>query len=201
MNIFVLDTSPVLAAQYQCDKHVVKMIVESAQMLSTAHRLLDGEMSIVKKPVKTNFTFNDHEYSTVDHYRKVKKWKLKDPEKDSTLYAVAHPGHPSTKWTMESLNNYIWHYEHFVALCNEYTHRYGKVHATDTKLRFVLDQAPTNIQDGELTPFKLAMQSNPECMDPSDPVTSYRKFYQTKQGRFKMVWTNRNRPDWFVVNT
>jgi len=36
MNIFVLDTDPVRAAQMQCDKHVVKMIVESAQMLCNA---------------------------------------------------------------------------------------------------------------------------------------------------------------------
>ena len=42
MNIFVLDMNPKTAAQLQCDKHVVKMIVESAQMLSTAHRMLDG---------------------------------------------------------------------------------------------------------------------------------------------------------------
>ena len=34
MNIFILDTSPVEAAQMQCDKHVVKMVLESAQMLS-----------------------------------------------------------------------------------------------------------------------------------------------------------------------
>jgi len=33
MNIFVLDNNPVTAAQMACDKHVVKMILESAQML------------------------------------------------------------------------------------------------------------------------------------------------------------------------
>ncbi len=33
MNIFVLDENPVIAANYACDKHVVKMILESAQML------------------------------------------------------------------------------------------------------------------------------------------------------------------------
>lgn len=38
MNIFVLDDDPVLAAQYQCDKHVVKMTLETAQLLSTAYR-------------------------------------------------------------------------------------------------------------------------------------------------------------------
>jgi hypothetical protein len=39
MNIFVLDRSPALAAQMQCDKHVVKMVLESAQMLSTVARI------------------------------------------------------------------------------------------------------------------------------------------------------------------
>ena len=43
MNIFYLDSNPIVAAQMMCDKHVVKMILESAQMLSTAHRVLDGD--------------------------------------------------------------------------------------------------------------------------------------------------------------
>jgi len=43
MNIFYLDKCPVNAATMQCDKHVVKMILETAQLLSTAHRVLDGD--------------------------------------------------------------------------------------------------------------------------------------------------------------
>ena len=42
MNIFILDKDPMKAAMMLCDRHVPKMIVESAQMLSTVHRLLDG---------------------------------------------------------------------------------------------------------------------------------------------------------------
>ena len=42
MNIFVLDLDPKQAAIYHGDKHVVKMILETAQMLSTAHRLADN---------------------------------------------------------------------------------------------------------------------------------------------------------------
>ena len=42
MNVFVLDKDPVKAVVQQCDKHIVKMILESAQMLSTSHRMLDG---------------------------------------------------------------------------------------------------------------------------------------------------------------
>lgn len=43
MNIFYVHTNPVYAAQHLCDSHVVKMILESCQMLSTAHRVLDGD--------------------------------------------------------------------------------------------------------------------------------------------------------------
>ena len=39
MNIFYLDEDPKLAAIYQYNKHVVKMILESAQMLCTAHHV------------------------------------------------------------------------------------------------------------------------------------------------------------------
>lgn len=38
MNIFILNTNPQQAAQDHCDQHVIKMILESAQMLSTAVR-------------------------------------------------------------------------------------------------------------------------------------------------------------------
>ena len=40
MNIFVLDENPITAAQMHCDKHVVKMVLEYAQILSTAHRVV-----------------------------------------------------------------------------------------------------------------------------------------------------------------
>lgn len=40
MNIFFLDFNAAIAAKYHCDKHVVKMILETAQLLYTAHRML-----------------------------------------------------------------------------------------------------------------------------------------------------------------
>ena len=43
MNIFYLDKDPRLCAQYHTDKHVVKMILESAQLLCTAVNTLAGE--------------------------------------------------------------------------------------------------------------------------------------------------------------
>jgi hypothetical protein len=189
MNIFALDYDPMIAAQYHCDKHVVKMIVESAQMLSTAHRLLDGSMSIVPYVTKKG------------KHRTKKVWTLSD-SRDSLLYKAAHPSHPSTKWTMKSALNYDWLYFLFCALCDEYTFRYHKIHKTDVLLRNSLAHRPRSIISDlalDITPFALAMKSNPECADPSDPVGSYRKFYQTKQSRFKMVWKNRPIPSWFNV--
>ena len=44
MNIFALDKSPEVSAQMACDKHVVKMILESAQMLCAVQRVQDGVM-------------------------------------------------------------------------------------------------------------------------------------------------------------
>lgn len=183
MNIFILDRNPETAAQLQCDKHVVKMIVESAQMLSTAHRMLDGYVE--KRPSKSG-------------KRMINYWVHPNSYKEERLYKAVHHGHPSTVWTMESESNYIWHYDHFVALLDEYTYRYGKTHGTD-KLKTLLCQPPKNISRDGLTPFKLAMADYPECIALGDPVEAYRAFYQTKQDRFKMAWTKRDIPEWFNV--
>ena len=179
MNIFILDNDPVTAAQMQCDKHVTKMIVESAQMLSTVHRMLDGTME--RRPSKSGAM--------------LQYWKLHDDRED-IVYKACHFNHPSTIWTRESKANYDWHYKHFIGLCDEYTYRYGKVHSTDTKLRKHLVHSPNNIPMKGMTPFKLAMGSNPECMF-EDAVKSYRAFYHTKQAKFNMAWTKRPQPKWF----
>ena len=52
MNIFYLHEDPQVSAKMHCDKHVVKMILESAQMLSTAHRVLDGDDIGYAKTIK-----------------------------------------------------------------------------------------------------------------------------------------------------
>jgi hypothetical protein len=43
MNLFFLDISPKKAASYHCDKHVVKMILETAQLLYSAHWILNKD--------------------------------------------------------------------------------------------------------------------------------------------------------------
>lgn len=179
MNIFVLDKSPVIAAQMQCDKHIVKMVLESAQMLSTAHRVLDGNMYL--GPSKSG-------------KRTVKKWTHKDY--DDVLYKVVHLKHPCTVWTMETDSNYTWHYTHFIALCDEYEYRYGRKHLSDIKLRDILKAPPKNIPSGNLTEFALAMKSYPQCIIPDDPIQSYRNFYHAD--KHFAAWNRRRpAPDWW----
>lgn len=181
MNIFVLDEKPKTAAIYHCDAHVNKMIVESAQMLSTAHRVLDGREE--RRPSKSG-------------KRMVQYWV--HPTHEDVLYKAVHMKHPCTLWTMESLANYQWHYRLFNYLTLEYRWRYKKSnHKSFELLGGILLNPPSNIPDVGLTPFRLAMGSNPECMNPDNPVESYRRFYETKQERFNMRWTNRDVPSWF----
>lgn len=118
MNIFYLDENPELAAQYQCDKHVVKMVLETAQLLSAAHRVLDGDNSGI-----------------LPDYR------------EEILYKLTHKNHPCTIWTRQSYRNYIWLAAHGYALCKEYTRRYGKVHKTQGCISELIDYHPDNIYD------------------------------------------------------
>jgi hypothetical protein len=90
MNIFYLDKDPVIAAQMCCDKHVVKMIIESAQMLSTAHRILDGTQYLDK-------TANG---------RNIKRWRLQNKTNENIIYKASHVNHPSTVWVMQSAYNH-----------------------------------------------------------------------------------------------
>lgn len=148
MNIFILSCDPVEAAQAQCNKHVVKMIVETAQLLSTAH----------------------------------------DPS--VAPYKHTHVHHPCAKWTRASLDNYVWLTRHGIALCSEYTKRYGKVHKTQATLEWLSCNLPELPRIG-MTPFAIAIK------DPAfwrtDPVEAYQAYYIGEKKRFAK-WAPRASP-------
>jgi hypothetical protein len=175
MNIFFVDPDPVLAAECLVDKHVVKMILESAQLLSTAHRVLDGTQIAGKS--KTG--------------RNVKRWVLHDDRED-TIYTATHVNHPSAVWTRTAVENYWWLAEHFAGLLDEYTYRYDKVHAC-YKLLMPLQSPPHSLKDFEMTPMPSAMAE--EYRISEDPLTNYRNYY--KVGKSSMhKWTKRQPPEW-----
>lgn len=182
MNIFYLARSPVEAAQAHLDKHVVKMILEYAQLLSTTHRLLDGIQHTIITPKG----------------RKKKVWQLPD-DRDGVLYSTTHANHPSAVWTRQHIAHYNYLYKLFIACCDEYTYRYGKVHLSDTKLRNVLCNAPKNIFiDHETRIWHGPTPAMPdECKVPGDHIASYRKYYIDKKADMAK-WTNREPPEWFI---
>jgi hypothetical protein len=69
MNIFILDTNPRIAAKMHCDKHVPKMILETAQMLSTAHHVYDTPQApLVYKKAHLNHPCTIWVRESVDNY-------------------------------------------------------------------------------------------------------------------------------------
>jgi len=178
MNVFYLHPDPQKCAEYHCDKHVVKMIIEYAQLLSTAHRILDGQEY-------TDLTANG---------RKIKRWRLSD-DRENRLMKASHVNHPSNIWARANHLNYRWLYEMWCHLLDEYTHRYNKVHAC-ARLRDILAQPPANIPVGlretEPTP---AMPD--ECKIANNSLASYHKYYNEKKTHFAR-WTKRSAPEWYL---
>jgi len=58
MNIFRLDNDPIIAAEFACDKHVIKMILESSQLLSTAARVCGSSDTMLYKSTHINHPSN-----------------------------------------------------------------------------------------------------------------------------------------------
>jgi hypothetical protein len=159
MNIFFTSNDPVECAQHLDDKRLNKMIIESAQMLSTAIDRHGG-----KAP-----------------------------------YRVAWKKHPCTIWTGETRSNYEWHIRLLLAMSEEYTHRYGKIHKTYSSTFSILDSQKDLVQEGPLTDF-------PNCSlrkDVENVIQAYRLGFLIKwsKDKIKPRWTNRQRPTWLLELT
>ncbi len=72
--------------------------------------------------------------------------------KGDDVYKIAHLNHPSSVWCRTTQGNYKWLLEHFRALCDEYTRRTGKSHAS-SKLLPIFEQNVSLIPEGERMPF------------------------------------------------
>jgi hypothetical protein len=109
---------------------------------------------------------------------------------EGVLYKASHINHPSAKWVRENAIQYQFMYDMFVALCDEYTFRYGKVHMTDSKLREILNEIPRNMELGE---WREPPQAMPDDVKTESSLEAYHKYYQVYKSRFA-VWTDRPVP-------
>lgn len=174
MNIFFLEKDAKECAIAHNDKHCIKMIVEYAQMLSTSHRILDGEQKI---QIKNN--------------RKLKKFVLND-EREHILYSVTHQNHPCNVWVRQSLEHYKYLYTLLDELLKEYTFRYGRMHRTSTLMEALLTP-PKNIEKNGFTEPPQAM---PEHCKHSDTTTAYKNYYKMEKQALKK-YKFRDIPSWY----
>jgi len=84
-------------------------------------------------------------------------------------------------------------YVHFLALGMEYTYRYGKEHASITKLAKPLMQFPKNIHQGDMTPLAQAM---PDEYKDDNPIVAYRN-YVIHEKHYAQWNKNREQPTWW----
>ena len=182
MNIFYLSENQIDCAQQHVDKHCVKMILEYAQLLSTAHRVLDGTLSVGRS----------------ESGRKKSSYVL-DGERDSILYSATHINHPSAVWCRANVQNYMWLAEMLEVLCAEYTYRYGKVHKVESSglMQYLKNNFPKNLPIGPFTEPTPAMPDHYKVAGNS--IQSYRNYYLGDKQRM-FSWKNRPTPSW-ILNT
>lgn len=182
MNIFYLDNDTATCAEMHNDKHVVKMILEYAQLLSTAHRVLDG--TIIDRLSPSG--------------RKQKAYVLAD-NRESALYSATHINHPSAVWVRKTHQNYMWLADLLGQLCSEYTHRYEKTHKVerDGLLNILQTNLPKKIPIGPFTQPTPAMPD--EVKIAGDSIKSYRNYYINNKTHLAS-WKKRSTPGWYNAN-
>jgi hypothetical protein len=181
MNIFYLNNDPKICAEMHLDKHVCKMVIEYAQLLSTAHRVLDGK-----------------EYRRLSaNNRSIKAWRLPDG-REERLMKPTMMNHPSAIWVRQSDKNYFWLYDMWVELLKEFTYRYGKTHAC-SRLIPDLVMLPTNIPNKPFTEPTPAMPDY--CKVPGNSLQSYHNYYFNEKQRmwsWKGKINSRTEPKWLT---
>lgn len=170
MNIFYVDFSPKLSAQSLCDKHIVKMSLESAQMLANC---FDKEVLEDPNTPKTQ---------------------------KGTPRRYSHWNHPSSIWTRATKGNMNWLIEHGIFICLEKKNRYPDKPLPFVydflvwcKENIELSTTP----DGDFTPPPQCMPDH--CKVEGNTVQAYREYYMKEKSEI-VTWKCGNTPYWFIRN-
>ena len=174
MNIFFLHKKQARCARWHCDKHVVKMILETTQLLYTAHWMLCIEAG--KLP----------DFSTAP--------TMKGNPRMRGYLPIRNHTHPCAVWARAAAVHYRWLVVLGMALSNEFRHRFkGGAHSCEEHLRWLYFHEPKNIRSGKWIDPPLAMAEQYKCS--RSPIISYRNYY--RKGKSALLqYTRRHRPHW-----
>lgn len=165
MNIFALSKHAKISAMFHGDKHVVKMLLETCQMLYTTHWFCGS--SLQDAPTAKN---------------------------GQRGYKAAHMNHPCTKWVRQSRENYVWTTQLAIALVEEYEYRWpGRIHSCKEHAIWLRSNIPSQLPVTGQTAFAVAMDNHFKVA--GNEIASYRKFYKdSKAVRGLAVYTRRSAP-------
>ena len=159
MNIFVTDRCPIQSARNLPDKHIVKMPLETCQMLSIIYS---------------------------DWYYGVGKLYKSDGTPYRTAHG-AFRKHPCTQWAAANQYNLAWLIRHGYALCHEYNLRYGKVHTcldvisqAERIYHKSFDNLLLSDASRKVTSFTRAMPESIKFDTSIDTITAYKQYLNTK---------------------
>jgi hypothetical protein len=164
VNIFYLDDDPELAARALCNRHIVKMVLETAQLLCTVL----------------------HAFNVSDL-----QWRMQIP------YKLTHPNHPCTLWAGASSDNYTWLLLHGLFICEEYTKRYHRKHASEQVIQWCDEASLWTVLPRMSKEFSSPPQCMPERYKRSDPVKAYRAFYIGEKASFARWRPLSSPPSWW----
>ena len=173
MNIFVTSPDPAECAAVLADAHVIKMSVETAQILSSAlHRM----------------GFTDKAGSGVGL------------ASGCRFYKPTHLGHPCVMWAARDPRNFGWLVQHGIFLCAEYSRRFGgKRHGSLDVIERAAEVAMA-IPDYSSKPPKEFARVFPDAFaDAIDVHSGYRAYLKAKYQSWpesRQRWTNSQRPAW-----
>ena len=115
------------------------------------------------------------------------------------LYKPVHQKHPCTLWAMRSQANYVYAFNLYAYMLEEYTYRYGKVHGASKHFMALADGK-------QFLPVDAInhVTKHPECFSGMDhlktdehwPIKSYRNFYIADKARFARYNKGRDIPGW-----
>jgi len=173
MNIFFLSSKPGRCARWHCDKHVVKMILESTQILYTCQHM-NGGTARVNESAPLCLSSGKRGYKN---------------------HAA---NHPSVKWARSSLAHYMWLCWLGLALVKEHRYRFSpnKLHSCFIHLIWLYKNPPVGlIEDRWLSDPTPAMPN--EYKVEGDVIQSYINYYEGSKIRM-LKWTGRHIPHVFI---
>lgn len=123
--------------------------------------------------------------------------RIHNPKLEHNAYKSTHANHPVSRWVRHTAGNYIWAWDHFIALGYEYAKRFNKVHKCTDFLTPLYHTAQL-MPPGNRTPFCNAARNKNLQLDFTYlPIfIAYQAYLNTKWSRETPKWTNTKPPAW-----